>query len=118
MGENAEDASGSEQVGGDEPERRRLTRSQHARLRASSGRPTGQAANDIQRAGPNDVFVQAVDQRFVVRGPAGREHIIERDGELVTSLHRPHAAHIRKVQNGDRRPATAEETSTLKSFVN
>jgi RHS repeat-associated protein len=48
-----------------------ISRSEHARLRSKQGRPVGQVVNDVQRAGPNDVFVQP-DGRFVVRGPRGR----------------------------------------------
>src|SRR5438874_13362117 len=71
-----------------------ITRSEHARLRSRQGRPIGQVVNDVQRAGPNDVFVQPEDGRYVVRGPNAREHVIEADGEHVTSVRpRTDAAH-------------------------
>src|SRR4051794_30392762 len=68
--------------------------SPHAKLRSRQGRPIGRVVNDVQRAGPNDVFVQPDDGRYVVRGPNAREHIIEADGEHVTSVQpRTDAAH-------------------------
>jgi hypothetical protein len=73
--------------------------------------------NDIQRAGPRDVFVQPDDDRFVVRGPKAREHIIESDGEHVTSLRRPEAAHQARLRDGTIRPATDDEFQKVKAFA-
>ena len=72
---------------------------------------------DIQNAGPRDVFVQVDDARFVVRGPKGREHVLEADGEHVTSIRRPDAAHRARLNDAAIRPATAEELQKLKAFV-
>jgi hypothetical protein len=84
-------------------------RSDHSRERGEEGRPVREAFSDAQRARPADVFIQADDDRYVVRGSRGREHIFEPDGELVTSLVRPHKAHLRKVQRGERTPVTESE---------
>jgi len=73
--------------------------------------------NDVQRAGQRDVFVQPDDGRFVVRGPRGREHIIELNGEHVTSVRRPDAAHQARLRNGTIRPATDEEYQRPKAFI-
>jgi hypothetical protein len=56
------------------------------------------------------VFVQP-NGRYVVRGPNGREHIFEADGQQVTSLGDPRsaAAHRQKVQAGQRRAASDGE---------
>jgi hypothetical protein len=94
-----------------------ITRSEHARLRSEQGRPIGEIVNDIQRAGPRDVFVQPDDSRFVVRGPRGREHIIEVNGEHVTSVRRPDVAHQARVRDGTIRSATDEEFQRLKAFI-
>lgn len=94
-----------------------ITRSEHARLRSGQGRPIGEVGNDIQRAGQRDVFVQPDDGRFVVRGPRGREHIIEVNGEHVTSVRRPDAAHQPRLRDGTIRSATAEEFQRLKAFI-
>jgi len=92
--------------------------SEHARIRGSQGRPVGQVVNDIQRAGPGDVFVQPDDNRFVVRGPNAREHILEPDGEHVTSIRpRTDSAHRVRLRDGTIRPATEEEFQRLKSMV-
>lgn len=94
-----------------------ITRSEHARLRSAQGRPIGEVVNDIQRAAPRDVFVQLDDSRFVVRGPRGREHIIEANGEHVTSVRRPDAAHQARLRDGSIRPATNEDFERLKAFI-
>jgi len=77
----------------------------------------GEVVNDAQRAGRGDVFVQPDDGRFVVRGPRGREHIIETTGEHVTSVRRPDAAHQARLRDGTIRPATEDEFQRLKAFV-
>jgi hypothetical protein len=94
-----------------------IPRSEHARLRSEQGRPIGQVVNDIQRASRQDVFTQPDDGRYVVRGPKGREHVIEVNGEHVTSLRRPDAAHQARVRGGAIRPATDDEFQRLKRFV-
>ena len=94
-----------------------IQRSEHARLRFGQGRPIGEVVNDVQRAGPRDVFVQPDDGRFVVRGPKGREHIIEANGEHVTSVRRPDAAHQARLFAGTVRPATDDEFQRLKTFI-
>ncbi len=94
-----------------------IPRSGHARLRWGQGRPIRQVVNDFQRAGPKDVFVQPDDGRYIVRGGRGREHIIEPDGEHVTSVHRADAAHQVRLRNGVIRPATDEEFQKLKVFI-
>lgn len=94
-----------------------LIRSGHASLRSGQGRPIGTVLNDVQRAGKGDVFVQPDDSRFVVRGPKAREHIIEPDGEHVTSLRRPDAAHQARLRDVKIRPATEEEFQRLKALI-
>lgn len=94
-----------------------ITRSKHAPLRSAQGRPIGTVVNDIQRAAPGEVFVQPDDSRFVVRGSKGREHIIEADGEHVTSLRRPDAAHQARVRDGAIRAATEAVFQSLKAFI-
>lgn len=94
-----------------------IARSGHARLRSGQGRPIAQVINDVQRVGPQDVFVQPDDSRYVVRGPKSREHVIEAGGEHVTSVRRSDAAHQARFRAGVIRPATAEEFQRLKSFL-
>ena len=105
----------SDQGGAQDPSG--ITRSGHARLRSGQGRPIGEVVNDVQRAGRGDVFVQADDGRFVVRGPKGREHIIETNGDHITSVRRPDAAHQARLRGGTIRPATEAEFERLKAFV-
>ncbi len=95
-----------------------ITRSQHARLRFRQGRPISQVVNDVQRATENDVFVQSEDARFVVRGPNAREHILEANGEHVTSIRpRTDSAHQARLRSGTIRSANHEEFTRLKRMV-
>jgi hypothetical protein len=94
-----------------------IPRSEHARLRFGQGRPIAEVVNDVQKAGPREVYVQVDDGRFVVRGPKGREHVIDPNGEHVTSLRRPDAAHQARARAGAIRPASDEEFQSLKAFV-
>jgi hypothetical protein len=98
---------------GDQPSRR----SDHAQQRAAQGQPVGSALQDAQRAGRNDIFVQPDDGRFVIRGPRGREHVFEPDGQLVTSLNRSDGAHRAKVSRGERMPVTDEEFNRFKGLI-
>lgn len=102
---------------GGEEQQSGITRRDHARLRATHGRPISEVVNDIQRAGPRDVLIESNKDRFVVRGPKGREHILEQDGEHITSVRRPNAAHQARLRAGTIRAATDEECQKLKAFV-
>jgi hypothetical protein len=92
--------------GGERPAGRR--RSEHSEQRRATGRRTGPAFNDAQRARQNDVFIQP-NGRYVVRGPRGREHIFEPDGELVTSLDRARRRHLEIVRQGERQRVALEQ---------
>jgi hypothetical protein len=102
----------------DDPPPPTITPTDHSRLRSSQGRPIGQVVNDVQKAGPNDVFIQTEDGRYVVRGPNAREHIIESNGEHVTSIRpRTDAAHKARLRDGTIRPATDDEFRRLKDMI-
>jgi hypothetical protein len=102
----------------DEPDPPRIVPGEHAKLRSRQGRPVARAVSDVQRAGPNDVFVQTDDGRYVVRGLNAREHLIDSDGEIVTSIQpRTDAAHRGRLRSGRIRPATPEEFQRLKDMA-
>jgi hypothetical protein len=86
-------------------------------MRSGEGRPIAEVMSDLQRAGQRDVFIQTDDGRFVVRGPRGREHIIEVNGVHITSVRRPDGAHQGRLRDGTIRAATDDEFQTLKAFV-
>ena len=90
-------------------------RSEHSEQRRGFGRRVGPAFNDAQRARQSDVFMQP-DGRYVVRGPRGREHIFEPNGELVTSIDRSHRAHQDKIIRGERQPVTVNEFERLEEI--
>ena len=62
-----------------------IVKSDHAVIRNSQGRRVSSVINDVQRARPADVFLQD-DGRWVVRGQNGRVHILEPNGEVVTTM--------------------------------
>lgn len=118
MPDGADAPSGEEKPEGPLSPAEGIIRSGHARLRFRQGRPIGQVVNDIQRATPNDVFVQPDDGRYVVRGPNAREHIIESNGEHVTSIQpRTDSAHRARLRAATIRPATDEEYERLKGMI-
>ena len=97
--------------------RKRITRSDHAVIRSKDGRSVGTVINDIQKARNADIFIQS-DGRYVIRGQGAREHIIETNGEHVTTINgRSNAAHNSILRNGGRRFATQAEIDAIKFFV-
>nr|WP_233957219.1 hemagglutinin repeat-containing protein [Pectobacterium versatile] len=66
----------------------KITQGEHATIRNKEGRPVGSVINDVQNSRPSDILVQD-DGRWVVLGPKGRVHIIEPNGEVVTSMQNP-----------------------------
>jgi RHS repeat-associated protein len=61
-------------------------RSQHSEARAAQGRRTGPAFRDAHNASRSRVAWDNETGRFVVRGPDGRYHVFETDGEHVTTV--------------------------------
>lgn len=76
-----------------------ITRGEHAEIRNKEGRPVGQVINDIENSRPSDILVQD-DGRWVILGPNGRVHIIESDGEVVTSYKNPRDNTIKRIKDG------------------
>ena len=90
-------------------------KSDHAEQRKSEGRPVATAFIDVQRATQSEIFLQ-LDGRYIVRGLKGREHIFEATGELITSYHRSHNAHLSKMRDGDRQPVTVGQYMIFKEI--
>ncbi|MDM2736342.1 hemagglutinin repeat-containing protein [Citrobacter sp. Ct235] len=63
----------------------KITQGEHASIRNQEGRPVGAVINDVQKSRPADILVQD-DGRWVVKGSNGNIHIIEPNGEVVTSF--------------------------------
>ena len=64
-----------------------ITCSMHAEIRNSQGRNVSNAINDINRATPSKIYMQD-DGRYVVQGTNGRVHILEQNGEIVTTMNK------------------------------
>ena len=90
-------------------------RSNHSEERREQGRPVSAAFNDAVKARQSNVFIQE-DDRYVVRGKQGREHIFESDGELITTVNRSQKAHLLKIRRGERKPVTDEQFLIFKEL--
>ncbi|WP_448651972.1 hemagglutinin repeat-containing protein [Pseudomonas fluorescens] len=91
----------------------KITYGDHAKIRSAEGRPTGFVVNDVQASRPSDILVQD-DGRWVVKGASGRIHILEPDGEVVTSFPNAKANTNERIQRGYWTRASQEE---LKKFA-
>ncbi len=84
-----------------------ITRSAHAEIRSSQGRNVGSAINDVNRATPSKIYMQD-DGRFVVQGNNGRVHILEPNGEIVTTMNKV-TNFTDRVRNGRYIPLTESQ---------
>lgn len=95
-----------------------VTKSEHAVLRASQRRNVSTAINDLQRAKPSDVLLQE-DGRWVIKGQNGRVHIIEPDGELVTTMNKVTNSNIQsRFQSGRWSKLTLEQEKQFEQVFN
>lgn len=95
----------------------RSFQSAHAQLRQQEGRKTGTAYNDAVTASVHSTYLQW-DGRWIVRGPKGREHVFEPNGQHVTTVDsRTDQAHLRLVRKGDRRLVTGDELLRFQALL-
>jgi len=78
----------------------KITQGEHASIRNKEGRPVGSVINDVQKSRPADILMQD-DGRWIVKGSGGKVHIIESDGEVVTSFYNPKANTDARVRKGE-----------------
>ena len=97
----------SEENSKEETEAAEVTRSSHAEVRGTQGRNVNTAVNDLNRARPSDIYLQE-DGRYVIRGANGRVHILEPNGEIVTTMNRV-TNFSGRVSGGRYRPLTISE---------
>ncbi|WP_207240043.1 MULTISPECIES: hypothetical protein [Pseudomonas] len=93
----------------------KITQGVHAKIRNKEGRPVGSVVNNVQVARPADILIQD-DGRWVIKGLKDRVHIIEPDGEVVTSLNNPKANTRDRILRGQRRPASQDELDKFESI--
>ena len=91
----------------------KITQGQHAEIRNSEGRPVGAVINDVQKSRPADILLQD-DGRWIVKGTGGKVHIIESNGEVVTSFYNPKANTDSRVRNGEWNRPSNEELEQFK----
>ncbi|WP_200902843.1 hypothetical protein [Pseudomonas fluorescens] len=94
---------------------KKITQGAHAKIRNKEGRPVGSVVNDVQVARPADILIQD-DGRWVIKGLKDCIHIIEPDGEVVTSLNNPKANTIDRIRRGQWRPASQDELDKFESI--
>ena len=90
-----------------------IRKSEHASIRSGQGRNVNTAINDINKSSPSKIYLQD-DGRIVVKGDKGRVHILESDGEIVTTMNKVTNFNDR-VSSGRYRPLTETERN---EFVN
>ncbi|CAI8869805.1 16S rRNA endonuclease CdiA [Kosakonia quasisacchari] len=78
----------------------KITQGEHASIRNKEGRPVGAVINDVQKSRQADILVQD-DGRWVIKGNGGKIHIIEPNGEVVTSFYNPKANTDSRVNRGE-----------------
>ncbi|WP_437439622.1 hypothetical protein [Kosakonia sacchari] len=78
----------------------KITQGEHASIRNKEGRPVGAVINDVQKSRQADILVQD-DGRWVIKGNGGKLHIIEPNGEVVTSFYNPKANTDSRVNRGE-----------------
>ncbi|WP_177141023.1 hemagglutinin repeat-containing protein [Pseudomonas gingeri] len=92
----------------------KITYGEHAKIRSTEGRPVGSVVNDIQTARPSDILVQD-DGRWVIKGGNGRIHVLESNGEVVTSFLNPNANTNSRIQKGEWARASQDELKRFES---
>ena len=98
--ESAEPEGGSET-------NNKITTSGHAEIRGSQGRNVNTAINDLNKVKPSNVYLQD-DGRYVIKGSNGRVHIMEPDGEIVTTMNNV-TNFNKRVSSGRYVPLTEEQ---------
>ncbi|WP_272927301.1 MULTISPECIES: hypothetical protein [unclassified Proteus (in: enterobacteria)] len=91
----------------------KITQGEHAGIRNKEGRPVGSVINDVQKSRPSDILVQE-DGRWIVKGSGGKVHIIEPDGEVVTSFYNPKANTDNRVKKGEWQRPSNEQLDDFK----
>ncbi|QXB07857.1 hypothetical protein I6L80_20815 (plasmid) [Providencia rettgeri] len=77
----------------------KITQGEHAGIRNKEGRPVSSVINDVQKSRPADILIQD-DGRWVVKGSDGRVHLIEPDGEVVTSFKNSDKNTAQRIRDG------------------
>ena len=85
----------------------KITTSEHAEIRGSQGRNVNTAINDLNKVKPSNVYLQD-DGRYVIKGSNGRVHIMEPDGEIVTTMNNV-TNFNKRVSSGRYVPLTEEQ---------
>ena len=93
-----------------------ITKSDHTVIRSSQGRNVNTAINDVQRARPADILIQD-DGHWVIRGQNGRIHILEPDGEIVTTMDKVTNSNVQqRIASGRWSPLTLGEEELFKQL--
>lgn len=77
----------------------KITQGEHAGIRNKEERPVGSVINDVQKSRPSDILIQD-DGRWVVKGNDGKIHLIEPDGEVVTSFKNSDKNTAQRIKDG------------------
>ena len=93
----------------------KVTKGNHAELRSSQGRNVSNAINDLEKARPSDILIQD-DGRFLIRGANGRIHVIEANGEIVTTMNKVTNSNVQqRINSGRWSRLTLEQEEAFKN---
>ncbi|WP_232283932.1 hypothetical protein [Yersinia enterocolitica] len=92
----------------------KITQGEHAEIRNSEGRPVGAVINDVQKSRPADILLQD-DGRWIVKSSGGNIHIIDPNGEVVTSFKNSDKNTAQRLNDGRR---SRPDSSQLNEFKN
>ncbi len=92
----------------------KITQGEHAEIRNSEERPVGAVINDVQKSRPADILLQD-DGRWIVKSSGGNIHIIDPNGEVVTSFKNSDKNTAQRLNDGRR---SRPDSSQLNEFKN
>ncbi len=95
--------------------RRRLRRTQHAVVRHSQRRPVALAYDDLQKAGPMQLFWDEKNNTWILWADKNRIHVFSPEAKLVTSLHLAKQAIERRITSSRWQPAAPGNLEQLKA---
>ncbi len=75
--------------------------------------PVSSVINDVQKSRPSDILVQE-DGSWIVKGSGRKVHIIESDGEVVTSFYNPKANTDNRIKKGEWQRPSNEQLDDFK----
>ncbi|HEY0211556.1 hypothetical protein, partial [Acerihabitans sp.] len=91
----------------------KISQGDHAIIRNREGRPVSSVIKDVQTSRPCDILVQN-DGRWVILGDNGRVHLLEKNGQVITSFKNVNKNTTQRVNDGRWHKASNDELADFK----